>query len=197
MAAFSDEPELLDEAALPAPTRSARQVYRWMLAGAAILLVVGWFAPELMSWKLTIFIGIALLAFAGWLVRQEHLWLKSARVIPGTVVELLRVSGPKGRSSYRPRIRYTTADGSVHDLIRTADPIPLAVGEPLAVAFHESSPQDLRVLTFRLRYGYAACVAVLGIGLILLGGIFLVGRAYVPSIYLSPQTSAAKTNAGR
>ena len=146
--------------------------------------------PSLLSWKLAILIGLALVVYAGYLARQEHAWLKSARVVPGTVVELIAFKGPKARSSYRPRIRYTTPDGAIHDFIRSyaSGPVGVDVGESLAVAFHDATPQDLRILTFGQRYGFAACVAVLGIGLMLLGATFLAGRHYVPSLYLQGQT---------
>ena len=142
--------------------------------------------PSLLSWKLTVLIGLALVAYAGYLARQEHAWLKSARVVPGTVVELIAFKGPKGRASYRPRIRYTTPDGAIHDFIRSyaSSPVGVDVGESLAVAFHDATPQDLRILTFGQRYGFAAFVAVLGISLMLLGVTFLAGRHYVPSLYL-------------
>ena len=153
--------------------------------------------PSLLSWKLALLIGLALVAYAGYLARQEHAWLKSARVVPGTVVELIRVKGTKGKPSYRPRIRYTTPDGAIHDFIRTyaSNPVGVDVGESLAVAYHDATPQDLRILTFGQRFGFAAFVAVLGIGLMLLGATFLAGRHYVPRLYLPGQPSP-KPNQG-
>ena len=139
-----------------------------------------------MSWKLAILLGLALLIYAGYLARQEHAWLKSAQVVPGTVVELIPIKGSKGRTNYTPRIRYTTGDGTVHDFLRPSAPGPvgLAAGDPLAVAYHDATPQDLRIFTFGQSYGFAAFLAVLGIGLLLLGATFLVGNHYVPRVYL-------------
>ena len=146
-----------------------------------------------MSWKLAILLGAALLAFAGYLARQQHAWLKSAQVVPGNVVELIPIKGGKGRPSYTPRIRYTTGDGTVHDFLRPSAPGPagLAAGDPLTVAYHDATPQDLRILTFGQFYGYPAFLAVLGVGLMLLGASFLAGSHYVPSVYLQGRLTTA------
>ena len=164
-----------------------RWASRWSSGGTVVLVLLFWIMPSLMSWKLTLLAGLALVAYAGYLARQEHAWLKSARIVPGTVVELIQVSGAKGRPSYRPRIRYTTPDGAIHDFIRTyaSSPAGVDMGESLAVAYHDATPQDLRILTFGQRFGFAVFVAVLGICLILLGTAFQLGRHYVPSLYLS------------
>ena len=148
-----------------------------------------------MSWKLAILLGAALIAFAGYLARQEHAWLKSARVVPGTVVELIPIKSGKGRTSYTPRIRYNTGDGTVHDFLRPSAPGPigLAAGDPVAVAYHDATPQDLRILTFGQFYGFAVFLAVLGVGLILLGAAFLVGYQFVPRVYLSGQPLTASS----
>ncbi len=157
------------------------------------IILVCWFFPVLMSWKITIFIGLALLGFAGWLALREHVWLKAARVVPGTVAELIPVRGSKGSTSYKPRVRYTTPDGAIHDFVRgyASKPAGLAVGEPLAIAYRDDAPQDVRILTFGQRFGFAAFVAVGGICLVLLGATFLVGRQFVPRIYTGGQALSA------
>ena len=60
----------------------------------------------------------------------------------------------------------------------------MAAGDPVAVAYQDATPQDLRLLTFGQFYGYPAFLAVLGIGLLLLGAAFLAGNHYVPRVYL-------------
>ena len=177
----------------PDPPGPRRKASRWRSAGTLALFALVWFIPSLMTWKLAILLGIGLVIFAGWLARQEHRWLLAARVAPGTVTELIRVTGSKGRSSYRPRIRYTTPDGTVHSFVRgyASSPAGLAVGEPLTVAYHDATPQDLRVLTFGQFYGFAVFLAALGVFLVLMGAAFLVGSRYVPAIYLQGQPASA------
>ena len=176
--------------ASPVPRRKAS---KWRSAGTLAVFALVWFIPSLMTWKLAILLGIGVVIFAGWLARQEHLWLQSARVVPGTVTELIRVTGSKGRSSYRPRIRYTTPDGTVHSFVRgyASSPAGLAVGEPLTVAYHDATPQDLRILTFGQFYGFAVFMAALGVFLIVMGAAFLVGSRYVPGVYLQGQARSA------
>ena len=174
---------------LPAAPASRRKVPRRRLVGVLAFFGLVWLVLALMSWKLAILLGLGLTVFAGWLAWQQHTWLRAAQVVPGTVTELIRVTGSRGRSNYRPRIRYTTPDGTVHSFVRgdASGPAGLAVGEPLTVAYHDDRPQDLHVLTFGRFYGYAVFLAGLGILLMLTGVAFLVGGRYVPAIYLPGQ----------
>ena len=146
-----------------------------------------------MSWKFAILLGLGLIVCAGWLAQQEHVWLRSARVVPGTVTELIRTTGRKGRSGYQPRIRYTTPDGTVHSFVRgyASTPADLTVGESVTVAYHDDRPQALRILTFGHCYGFSVFLAVFGVMLILMGMAYLLGGRYVPAIYLQGQPASA------
>ena len=163
------------------------------MIGFVALFLIPWFFPFLMSWKLTIFLGLALVGLAGWLAQREHTWLKAAQIVPGTVTELIPVRSRKGGTSYKPRVRYTTPDGAIHDFVRSysSSPAGVEVGEPLAVAYRADQPGDVRIVTFGQRYGFTAGVAVLGVALALLGATFLTGRLYVPRVYSQGQTPGA------
>ena len=166
----------------PANPPARHRASVWILA----VIAFPFFFPFLMSWKLAVLLGMGLLVLAGWLARQQHVWLRSARVVPGTVTELIRVTGNKGRSSYRPRIRYTTSDGAVHSFVQgyASHGAGLAVGEPVTVAYHDAKPEDLHILTFGQFYGFAVFLAAMGALFVLMGLAFLVGGRYVPAIYL-------------
>ena len=119
--------------------------------------------------KLLIVLGLGLVILAAWLARREHAWLRSARVVPGTVAELIPVRGSKGRTSYKPRVRYTTPDGAIHDFVRSygSSPAGVEVWESLAVAYREDVQEAPRILTFGQRYGFAAFLGALGVFFIL------------------------------
>ena len=73
--------------------------------------------------KLLIVLGLGLVILAAWLARREHAWLRSARVVPGTVAELIPVRGSKGlprggpgsaaHSHLRPTLRLRGVPGGL------------------------------------------------------------------------------------
>ncbi len=168
-------------------------------AGIVVAASLGFcFLPMLLTWKTTVLGGLLLVILAAWLARREHAWLRSAHVVHGTVAELIPMRGGKGGTSYRPRVRFTTPDGAIHDFVRSysSNPAGVSVGESLAVAYRDDSPQEPRILTFGQRYGFAAFLGAFGVFLVLLGGTLLVGRHYVPRVYLEGHPASTPARGG-
>ncbi len=134
---------------------------------------------------ITALAGVGFLALAAVLAFREHLWLKSAHITEGTVVELITSRSSKGKTSYTPRVSYTTPDGSQREFTRgySSSPPDFVQGERVAVAY-EPLTLDARILTFGQRFGFAVILGAVGLALAGAGGGFLAGRKIVPAVYL-------------
>lgn len=144
-----------------------------------------------MSWKTGFVVGLALVALGGWLARRQHLWLKGARVARGVVVEL--VSDGSTDTTYKPRFRYTPRGGAPREFLHeygSSDP-GFKVGENVLVAYAAADGSDARLLTFDARYGWAAGVAAVGVGLALLSALMVAGRAAMPRVYAGDGPAAS------
>jgi hypothetical protein len=142
------------------------------------------FLPLIMTWKLTIAIGVGVVAFAGWLGLREHTRLRASQIVTGTVVRIDRYAGSgKSAASYQPHVRYTTRDGTVREFVPyTSGDAGVKINQEVIVAY-EDAAQTPRLLTFGQRFGLATFLAVFGAALIALGAAFLAGRHYVPRFY--------------
>ena len=138
-----------------------------------------------MSWNITLFIGVALLTGGTVLALREHQWIKRAQTAPGTVIEMIPSRGSKGGTNYAPRVQLITRDGSTHEFIRnySSSPADFAVGDHVAVAY-SIEMNDYRILTFGQRFGFAVILAGMGLSLVIMASAFVVGRQFVPRIYL-------------
>ncbi len=136
-----------------------------------------------MNWLLGI--GILLVLIGGYFARREHAWLKSASFAEGTVVELIAVKGSKGKTNYKPRVRFTTAEGQEHEFVRSfaSNPPGFRTGERVTVAYEPDTFAG-RIVTFGQRFGLATWLIGVGCGLTLIGGLHYLGRQYIPAIYL-------------
>jgi hypothetical protein len=140
---------------------------------------------EFMGWTFTAILGLTLMAASGFLATREHLWLKSASVTDGKVVELIRTRGSKGRSSYRPRVSFVAQNGTTHDFVRgySSNPPGCRVGDPVLVAYDPRTYEG-RILTSGQRFGLTAALGAVGLASTVLAVVFMVGRELVPRIYL-------------
>ena len=147
-----------------------------------------------MTWKLTVLIGLGVIAFAGWLAAREHTRLKSSQIVAGTVVKIEYFPGHgKSASSYQPHIRYTANDGMVRDFVPYTSGAPgMQINEQTIVAYDDAT-QTARMVTFGQRFGLATILAVIGAALVMLGVAFLTGRHYVPWVYTIRQPAASFT----
>ncbi len=138
-----------------------------------------------MSWTITGWIGGALVALAAFLAFGQHAWLQKAETSEGVVTELIKSRGTKARNNYKPRIRFTANDGSSHELISNlaSNPPAYSVGERVWIAYDQRTYQA-RILSFGERYGFTAVLASVGMALIFMSAAFIIGRQYVPAIYL-------------
>jgi hypothetical protein len=144
-----------------------------------------------MSWSLTAFLGFALMVGGVYLAYREHAWLQSAQIAEGTVIELVPTRGSKGVSC-APKVEFTAQDGTKHQFKRgyNSNPPGFQVGEPVTVAY-EDETYNARILTFGQRYGLAVILISIGLAVVIMAEAFLIGRNYVPRIYLEGKTPAA------
>ena len=139
-----------------------------------------------MSWFIALFIGLNLLALSLFLALRQHLWLRNARIVDGTVVELIASRDRKDEKiSYTPRVEFKAADGSRHEFTRdySTRPAGFTVGERLKVAY-DFRTYSARILTFSQRFGMPVIVGSIGVGLTLMALCFIFGKNVVPGIYL-------------
>jgi hypothetical protein len=129
-------------------------------------------------------IGCSLLAVATALAVTQHLWLKAATVVDGTVVEMIASRGSKGGTTYRPRVEYRTLDGRQITFTRgySSSPPDFHVGEKVAVAYHPDTTKA-RILTFGQRFGFALILGMIGGALIFGVLAYKIGNKFVPAIY--------------
>jgi hypothetical protein len=148
-----------------------------------------------MGWTIGLLVGLSLLALATFLAVREYIWLRSARVTHGTIIELIPSRGSKGGTNYKPRVQFTAADGSQHEFTRSysSRPAGFTVGERVAVAYDARSFEG-RILTFGQRFGIPVIVGSIGLGLTVMALCFTAGRALVPRIFL-PARPAVETPA--
>lgn len=139
-----------------------------------------------MSWNLLSWIGIGFLSLGAFLALREHTWLRSAHVAPGTIIELVEHRSSKGKTTYRPRIRYLTPDGTFHEFTRGygSSPPEFAVGDHVFVAYDKAAPTAARILTFGQRYGVPVFLILLGAVMFVMAITFIIGPTFVPKIYL-------------
>lgn len=138
-----------------------------------------------MVWNIFFCLGAVMSVVGTALVMREHTWLKSATVTDGTVVQLIAASGSKGGVSYKPRVTFRDHQGVEHEFTRSwsSRPAGYFVGERVQVAYDPQTCEG-RILAFGQRFGFAAFLLGIGLGLAVLGGVFIVGRHLVPRIYM-------------
>lgn len=137
-----------------------------------------------MSWNTVATIGAGLLALSAFLAAREHTWISKGQVTEGTVIELVPSHGNKG-TTYAPKVRFASLDGSVHEFKRSyyTNPPGFRVGEKVTVAYDTRSYEG-RILTFGQRFGFPAVIASVGLALAVMGWAFIFGRTVVPRCYL-------------
>ena len=146
-----------------------------------------------MTWGTTLCVGLSLVAVALVFALCEHFWLRNAQFSEGTIIELI-ASRSSNSTSYRPRVRFTSADGVAHEFTRaySSRPVGFVVGQQVTVAYDAQSYEG-RIVTFGQRFGFAAVLASIGFALIVMATCFLLGGSLVPGIYLDPSAVSART----
>jgi hypothetical protein len=120
-------------------------------------------------------LGLVCLLLGGYLAWRTLAFNSSAVSVTGRVVSYHEYRDD-GETRFRPRVRFETADGSIH--IVTGQMAHThrryAEGTELPVLFHEDAPGKARIATFRDNWlGATAAVAV---GVLSLAGGMLVRR---------------------
>ena len=137
-----------------------------------------------MGWNIAAIIGAVLLVIAGLLASREHRWLRAAQFTEGKVVESIATRGSKGKRTYKPRVEFTGRDGVVHSFVRSysSSPADFSVGEKVTVAY--DAKYEGRIVTFGQRFGFVVMFGALGLALLAASAACIVGRQWVPRIYL-------------
>lgn len=137
-----------------------------------------------MRFMIFLIIGCCLLALAIFMAVREHVWIKSANITDGTVVEMIASRGNKGGMTYRPRVSYKTFEGREETFTRgySSSPPGFHVGETIAVAY-QANNYEARILTFGQRFGFSLILGILGCSLTFGLLAFKIGNKVVPRIY--------------
>jgi hypothetical protein len=140
-----------------------------------------------MSWGWWISAVLSALAFIGGLTHAywQHRWLSRAKFTEGKVVELLTQRDSKGKTTYKPRIRFASADGrsTTFDASFSSNPAPYQVGDQVSVAY-DPATLSASVATFGAAFGPAVVLICLGVFGGLLTAGFVLGPRYVPAAYM-------------
>ena len=123
--------------------------------------------------RLLMALGLGCLLLGGYLAWQTMSFASNAVSATGEVVGY-HETREDGEPRYRPRVRFTTPDGSIHtvagQMIYTGKRYP--VGAELPVLFQDGTPGQARIDTFFDNWLGATVAGVIGV-LSLLGGMFV------------------------
>lgn len=140
-----------------------------------------------MVWNITLAVGLLIAVLAAWLTWREHRWIKTAALGDGVVVELVehRSSGKNRGTTYRPRVKFTTEDGSEHTFTSSqgSRPASYEVGEVVKVAYDRATSEG-RIMSFGERFGFPVILAGLGLGACFTAVTFMIGKQLFTQIYL-------------
>lgn len=123
--------------------------------------------------RLLVALGLGCLLLAGYLAWQTMTFASNAVAATGTVVSYHeRIQD--GEKRFRPRVRFQTADGSIHTMVGqmlyTGHRYP--VGTEVPVLYQAGTPGEARINTFFDNWLGVTIAAAVGV-LSLLGGLFV------------------------
>ncbi len=126
-------------------------------------------------WVLFTVIGVAALGGGGYWLVHTRTFIASASIAEGEVLELI-ASRSDDSYTYRPRVRFTTADGQTIEFVASSGSNPPAydVGERVRVYYDAQTPQRAMVDGFFSLWGGPAIFGGIGLVFTLIGGGALV-----------------------
>jgi hypothetical protein len=130
-------------------------------------------------------VALSLICVAGVVGIGQHLWLSKAEIVDGVVTELVESRTSKGGRVYRPTVAFRTLAGESREITNASasSPPSFEIGEHVKVAYDLGSGEG-RILTFARRFGVAAVLVGIGVGMLVTLGIFKVGEKMVPGLYM-------------
>jgi len=150
-------------------------------------------SPPTMLLSIASLIGAALIVVGALLAFREHTFLQKAQISSGKVTGLVVRTQNRRRTSYSPRVEFTTPDGSTHEFVSnySSNPAPYNVGDTVPVAYGAQS-FDGRILTFGQRFGLASMLVIFGCALLAARLVFAIGDQYIQRVYM-PHGGSQKT----
>ena len=123
--------------------------------------------------RLLLALGLVCLLLGGYLAWQSVSFARTAVSTTGTVVSYFE-HDVDGERRYRPRVRYTTAEGDINTVAGQMDYASprVAVGAEVPVQYQLAEPMKIRIATFFDNWLGATIAAVIGL-VSMLGGIFV------------------------
>lgn len=124
--------------------------------------------------RLLMALGLGCLLLAGYLAWQTMNFASNAVPATGEVVSYFE-SQEDGETRYRPRVRFTTPDGSIHNNVAGRMPYTVKrypVGTQLRVLYQDGSPGETRIDNFFENWLPSTIAAVIGL-LSIAGGMFV------------------------
>ena len=109
-------------------------------------------------------IGIVCLCIALWSVINTHHYLATARIAPGSVVEMMESRDSDGGINYLPRVRYSV-DGAAYEITGSISTNPPAyhAGQIVRVTYDRSLPARGRLDGWRENYFVSTICGVIGL----------------------------------
>lgn len=89
---------------------------------------------------------------------------KSGISAQGTVIDLERHSGSKGKSIYSPEIEFTTAGGETLRIVYSggSNPPAYSIGEKVNIVYSKDNPEDIVIDSIFEIYGFPIIAALAG-----------------------------------
>lgn len=127
------------------------------------------------------YVGIGLLALGIILGYWQYSRIVGKEISEGRVVELVPHRGSKGGTTYSVVAEFVDTRGAVQTYrsgFSVSSP-GYGVGDPIRIYFNRDDPTQCGVLSFGYRFGFAWCLIVLGLALLLTSAGWSFGNAWL------------------
>ena len=133
-----------------------------------------------MGYFITFLIGVLLLFGSLYFFSTSISFIKTGTRTIATVEELVKESGGKGKSTYRPIFRFTTITGKeiYYPYKVASSPPDWAVGEKATIVYKVADPENPMVLTYFGAFGWAIILLAIAIALLIIGGGYYIFELY-------------------
>lgn len=134
-----------------------------------------------MFYSISLFVGGLLAVISLYLLKQSFGFLKNTERAVATVIELERVSGSKGSSTYRPVFKFKTFSNEeiTFKSLGSSNPSPWNVGDETPVAYPADNPSKAKTLTYFGIFGWSIILMAIGLPLIVIGGGFYLAQQFL------------------
>jgi hypothetical protein len=134
-----------------------------------------------MWYAISLLIGIAFLAFSGYLFYNTFHLVNSGQRTIATVTEVIK---NEHKSAYKPRFAFETVNGEkvIHDYHIATTPSNWKVGDEVVAFYDTNEPTNVIVLTFGDAFGTAIAMLLFGLLFTVIGGGYFLSTLYFKSI---------------